>query len=321
MTTDTPTMHPALRLLEKSTPPLYRGRQPYWTPAIPAPATECLIPSWNWRSIHDVPEGQETVTLDVNGAYLAGAGGARIAHSQLEHTGRPRPGQSLDPRTLPPGYYRIMVPYWAFSGTIVSPLGDSPALDDPFASIWIAAPTLELLLELEDEGSLGGIEILDSYTATTCTDLRGWVERLKVVRNGHLDRIDGAQTDAARAAYKAQYQAFKDGYSAALSMMLTGTKCRTRRPDWTHTVHARFAAATWRKAWRYGYTGSVVVAMGSTDQITVLKDELPAAMSRTQPPFRIDPTGRTLGHLKPKSTPTPPARSQMHFPAPGEDLF
>jgi hypothetical protein len=109
-----------------------------------------------------------------------------------------------------------------------------------------------------------------------------------------------AQTETYREQEAARLDAFKQGYSAALSMMLTGEKCLTRRPDWTHTIYAQHAAATWRKAWRWTFTGRPLVAMGSVDEVAVLSGDVPAVLHTPKPPFRFDPTGRQPGAFKPK---------------------
>jgi hypothetical protein len=321
MTTKTKTtMFPALRVLEKSTPPLRFGLPPYWHAPVTPASAKTLIPSWNWRSIHEIPEGEKALTLDSNGAYLAAAGSVKIAHSQLEHTGAMPCNPS--PNDVAPGYYLVVVPHWAFSGTIVSPLGDA-ITGRGRTEAWVAAPTLTLLLELERDGALGEVTIADSYTATRVTDLRAWVARLRTIRTDLLDRRQAAQTEAARAACQQDYDQFKLGYSAALSMMLTGEKTAVRRPDWTHTVHAQHRASIWRKAWRFTATGRPLLAMGSTDTITVLEQDAMEAIASAKPPFRIDTTGRTLGHLKPTDTPAPlPRRDAPAALIPeGEDPF
>jgi hypothetical protein len=318
--TTTRTMFPALRLLEKSTPPLRFGHEPYWHAPVTPASAKALIPTWNWRSVHDVPQGERAITLDSNGAYLAAAGSVKIAHSRLKHTGALP--YSPNPNDVNPGYYQVAVSHWAFSGTIVSPLGDTIGQRGE-ARVWVAAPTLTLLLELEQDGALGQVTIEDSYTATTTTDLRAWVARLRTIRTDLLDRIQAAQNEADRAARQQDYDAFKLGYSAALSMMLTGEKSQTRRPDWTHTVHAQHAASLWRKAWRFTATGRPLLAMGNTDTITVLERDAMEAIASPKPPFRIDTTGRTLGHLKPKATPAPLPRrdAPAALVSEGEDLF
>jgi hypothetical protein len=290
-------MYAALSLMERKLPPLKFGREPYWRAPITRPSSEVFIPAWNWHTVHEISANAKRLTLDTNGAYLGAMGSVQVAHCHLHPMGA---WETLPaPRRVPPGYYRILVPYWAFSGTIVSPLGDSPNLAKA-ETLWVAAPTLTLLLELLEEGGLPEIEIIDSYTAPVVTEFRSWSERLRSVRTELLDNIERAQTDAARKACREQYNAFKEGYSAALSMMLTGEKCKTRRPDWTHTILAQHAATQWRKAWRYTATGRTLVRMGAVDELTILADDLDEVLSRTKPPFRYDPTGRQIGALKPK---------------------
>lgn len=290
-------MFPALKVMERQTPPLKYGRPPYWrAPIVPASA-EVYVPTWNWSSPLDFPEGAAVTVLDVNAAYLSAMGSAVIAHSHLTQTGAFR--QLPDKRDVRPGYYKITVPYWAFDGTIVHPLGDSARVQTE-TELWIAAPTLVLLLELTEEGHVGWFEILDSWTAEVSTEFRSWSTRLRSIRDECMDRIQMSQTETHRAQEIARYDAFKQGYSAALSMMLTGEKCLTRRPDWAHTIYAAHAANTWRKAWRWTFTGCPLVGMGAVDEIAVLSGDVGEVISRPKPPFRYDPTGRIPGALKPK---------------------
>lgn len=291
-------MFPALRVLERQTPPLKYGRPPYWrAPVIHEASDNVYVPTWNWTSPHEFPEGEAVTVLDVNAAYLSAMGSARIAHSHLVHTGHH--DRLPAARDVAPGYYKITVPYWSFAGTIVHPLGDSTRVQTEPA-LWVAAPTLILLIELADEGHLGYFEILDAHTAEVITDFRSWSERLRSIRNECMDRVEMSQTDTHRLQEIARYDAFKTGYSAALSMMLTGEKCHTRRPDWAHTIYAQHAASTWRKAWRWTFTGRPLVAMGAVDEIAVLSADVGDVITRPKPPFRYDPTGRIPGALKPK---------------------
>lgn len=309
-------MFPALRLLEQNTPPLRFNRQPLWRLPSNQEADGVYIPTWNWTSAHDFPADAIVRTLDTNGAYLAAIGSATIAHSHLRHTGPiehlPEPGEVM------PGYYRIRTPHWAFDGTIVSPLGNSARVTSE-KHLWIAGPTLVLLLELDAEGYLGGITITDSLTAQVSTTFRAWSQRLRQVRTHILDDIDAATTEEETALARDRYDAFKTGYSAALSMMLTGSKCATKRPDWSHTIYAQHAASQWRKAWRYIF-GSPIISMGDTDEIIILEADFADALRKDKPPFRYDSTGRILGALKTKTigplTPPGPATPQA---APAED--
>lgn len=298
MTTDA-RIFPALRVLERQTPPNKYGRPPYWRAPAPYCAQEVYIPTWNWQGLYDFEDGQDVTVLDVVAAYLAAIGSAKIAHSHLVHRGAIN--HLPEPRKVQPGYYRINTPYWAFTGTIVHPLGDSARVQTE-DTMWIAAPTLILLLELAAEGHLGQLSIIDSWTPDVTTDFLSWAARLRSLREEILDRLDMAQLDTTRTEMLSRYDAFKTGYSVALSMMLTGKGCGTHRPDWAHQVYAMHAANTWRKAWKFTFIPDThVVSMGAVDELAILTQDLPRALGRTQPPFRYDPRGRQVGAFRTKT--------------------
>ena len=309
--TENPRMFAALRLLEKKAPPLFHGHPPYWLAPVVLEPTKVFIPSWTWDAgYRELPEGEEKVTLDCNGAFMAALGSAPIAHGNLKHTGE-IDAWELDPRRVLPGYYLVDKISWAFDATLVSPLGNRSGIDKipDGARIWIAAPTLVLLLELLQEGSIGSVIISDSWTAARVTNFRDWNACLKVVRNNLLDNIDKADTEQDIANARARYKAFKEGYGAAFSIMLTGKNAGVRRPDWAHQVYAQHAATSWRKAWRFT-VGGPVLAMGDTDTMTVLESDLRKAVLSVKPPIKLDPSGRTLGHYKKLEPDTlPPAET------------
>lgn len=291
-----PRMFAALRLLEKAAPPLVYGRPPFWRAPVAVNPSKVFVPSWNWSAgYRELPEGEQPVTIDCNGAFMAALGSVPIAHGELKNTGELDPW-GIGPRAVLPGYYLVDAISWAFDATIVSPLGNTVKIPEG-ARVWIAAPTLVLLLELLDEGSIGAVTIHDSWTCARIANFREWNKRLKVARNGLLDNIAKADTDETIAAAKARYKAFKEGYGAAFSMMLTGEKCQTRRPDWAHQVYAQHAATSWRKAWRFS-AGAPLLAMGNTDTMTVLEADLRKAVLSVKPPIKMDPSGRNLGHYK-----------------------
>jgi hypothetical protein len=309
--TNNPKMFRALNILERQSPPLLFGHEPYWAPPVVVPPTKVHIPAWTWSADYrELPEGDTPVTLDCNGAFLAAIGAVDVAHSELKHHGE-MDAWALDPRRVLPGYYLIDVIGWAWDASIVSPLGNLRKYPE-HARIWVAAPTLVLLLELLAQGHIGDVIISDSYAAERRTNFRGtstrpgWAQRLRTARNGLLDNRHKAHPEGVPEGCTclscARYQAFKEGYGAALSMMLTGEKCKTRRPDWAHAVYAHYAAAAWRKAWRFSI-GAPLLGMANCDELTVLEADLNKAVLSATPPLKLDPSGRLLGHYKRKTTP------------------
>lgn len=314
--TTNPRMFRALAILETQAKPLLFGREPFWRSPITPPSRNVLVPSWTWRGVHsddDLPEGDRPITIDINGAFLAALGAVEVAHAHLINAGPVDANRFQGPRyetSVWPGYYEIEVPHWAFSGTIVHPLGTSERVKVG-ARVWIAHPTLVQLLELTDQGSLGGVTITDAWVTkdNRRTNFRDWSIRLKDARTPLLDAMHRAHPEDrpgdCTCEACARYAAFKEGYGAAFSMMLTGERCKTRRPDWAHAVYAQHAAASWRKAWRLSAIGPIL-AMGSTDEITLLHGDLIKAIQKVQPPVRWDPSGRRLGHVKEKKHTTIP---------------
>lgn len=293
---------PALSRLERVTPPLRFGREPLWRLPLLSAIDKPLIPAWNWHAPHDFPAGTRTVTLDANGAYLGAIGQVSISASQLTHTG------PIDyypaPRDVAPGYYLITVPHWAFSGTIVSPLGNT-GQPEKRSKVWVAQPTLSLLLELAEEGHIGAFDILDSWSSMTRTSFRAWYESMRAVRTQVLDQRDASHPTGTIPPKCAclpckRYVAFKEGYSMALSMIATGKQSKTFRPDWSHAVYATHSANMWRKAWKYTGTNHHLVSMGNVDAMTILADDLQPAMAHHTPPFRFDQSGRAIGAMKEK---------------------
>lgn len=314
-TADRTPMFPALSLMEKRAAPTYRGHLAYLRAPLPDPAKgHTYVPSWNWTGIHAQDAStDETVTLDVNGSYMAALGAVDIAFSELRRMG-PLDSIQLDPRYIAPGYYRITTPGWALDASIVSPLGGDAAgfVGKP---VWIAHPTLQLLLELMHDQYLGYVEILDSWTSGQKVNFRAWNVLLKQARNAVLDAVetahDGPGPQGCKCEPCARYRAFKEGYGAAFSMMRTGQSCKTRRPDWADAVYAQHAAARWRNAWRF-LTYGPVLYMGSTDELTVRAADLERAVNALRPPLRLDPSGRTLGtyKVKPKNETAPEPAEQ-----------
>lgn len=300
-TDDTPTpAYPALAHMEQrpELQPLSYGKEPFWQAPVTPASGQAYIPTWNWlwHRRSTLPEDSRTLTLRSVNGLLHHLGTVRVAHSHLTRAGAIT--WPMQPRDVLPGYYRIQVPTWPFSGTVVHPLGDSARLETE-GLVWVAHPTLALLLELREQGVVQEVLIEDAWIARAYTDFRKWFAHLAQRRIELLDAIDRAATDAARAAYRQERDALEAGYAKALHLITTGEGGRTRRPDWTHAIQASHAAAMWFRAWQWTYTGRPVLAMEGVDQLTVLADDLPAVMSRATPPFTFDPSGHQLDALTP----------------------
>lgn len=298
--TETPRrdLFPALRVMESRTQPLRYGREPHWKAVAPA-SDHVYIPTWTWTTPRDLPEDAPVTVLRVAAAHLSAMGsGVKIAHTPLKRTG---PLKGLPPAAVNPGYYHITTPYWAFSGTIVHPLGNS-ALVQLDRTLWVAAPTLVNLLTLEDAGHLGYFKIIDSYTTDVTTTFTSWSDRLGSIRREYMDRLDLAHTETDRKDARAQLDAFEEGYAAALSAMLSGERCKTHRPDWAHTIYAQTAVDTWRKAWQWTTCSKPLVSMSNADEIAVLSADILGVLALPKPPFRYDPTGRVPGGMQPQHT-------------------
>ncbi|MEV8530105.1 hypothetical protein AB0451_39535 [Streptomyces sp. NPDC052000] len=292
-------LFPALRIMESRTQPLRYGREPHWRAPVVVDPEHVYTPTWDWTTPRDLPENAPVTVLHVTAACLDAMGSdVKIAHAQLKRTG---PLKGVVPAAVNPGYYKITVPYWAFSGTIVHPLGNgTPVQLDQ--TLWIAAPTLVNLLTLSDAGHLGYFKIIDSYTSDVTVTFTSWSDRLGSIRREYMDRLDLAHTETDRKGAQAHLDMFDEGYAAALSAMLTGERCKTHRPDWAHTIYAQAAVETWRKAWQWTTCSKPLVSMSDADEIAVLSADILGVLGLPKPPFRYDPTGRVPGAMQPQHT-------------------
>lgn len=275
----------ALDMLTGPCAPKVKGRVPFWRPVTPKAIAEVRLPQWSW----EVPQTlrpwdpADTITLDVNAAYLAACSSAVFAHGQLVHDG---------PADLSaPGAYLIDAHHWNEPG-IVSPLGTRPLRSD---RVWVMQPTAKLLAGIPDYWP--GVTVYDAWTCPVSCRLRKWTEAVQA------DRIPARRaTVAGVPGAAAEYKRIKDGYSAAVEMMAgpaadAKAKAEIRRPDWYATVHAQHAASTWRKAFTAWLTGHGPVRMGAVDELEFLTSDIEAIMQLPRPPFRFDPTGESLGAL------------------------
>lgn len=248
-----------------------------------------VVTGYAWRRPY---KGLNVVRLDRNAAYLSAAASVLVAHGPLEHTG---PLNSYDPNRA--GYFKVQAHPWNMR-LMPHPLG-RPRSDE----VWVPAPTLQLLHQLEQQGRWADVEILDSYTAQGVR-LTRWTDMVRDLRAEVLRRF-GPLSD--------QYDQVKTAYSQALTMMIgednpgTGRrwKCATHRPDWAHTVYAQASATLWRTADRCAALVDkpdlAPVALVNTDEIHLPEAALPLVTKGERAPIRLDPTGQKLGSYKVKT--------------------
>jgi hypothetical protein len=279
----------ALDALVETTPPLLRGRSPYWRPAPPACTGDVREPAWSWRRPaplgHLVDPDEPVHVLDANGAYLAAASTVEVAHGRLVRTGR----RSFDRRR--PGYWLVKVHEWQVPD-IWSPLGTARYPD----RAWLTTPTVQLLAQLAEDGWYPEVHVYDSWTGEPCR-LRAWA-----------DYIAGCRRLALLAGDRDRYDAVKLGYSQAVTTLQLDKKSPAWRPDWSNHIRTQHAANLWRKAWSCRSYGHPVLGSGTVDEMTLPARSLAAFEAAVQAyqraPVRIDPTGVTLGTFKIKRTMT-----------------
>lgn len=300
----------ALDRLIDTTPPLLKGRNPFWRPNPPSMYKDVHEPMWNWSMplVQTVPLagnggltvpcwtpappgngilfGSDTVlTLDCNAAYLAAASTVEVAHGKLEHTGR----ISFDPKR--PGYWLIGLHPWPLT-TIWSPLGTAQLAQ----RAWLTTPTVTVLAQLVESGYWPDVHVYDSHTSTTRCRLRGWTEHIATDRREAL-----ATGDVER------YEEIKLGYSQAVTTMGLDKKSLCFRPDWSHHVRAQHAANMWRKASKaWTEYGCPVLASGTVDELSVPLRSMETMegerLTGRRTPIRLDQSGKSLGSFKVKDT-------------------
>lgn len=268
--------------------PKHGHNGPFWRPKPPQAAAAAHLPAWDWAYDLEPPHGTPMVDIDVNAGYLSAASSATVGLGPLEHT-KARPYGT--PASPAPGYYLVDVQYWGHP-EMPSPLGDTAGADQ----VWISAPTMQQLHQLslrDDWAHWDTPTVHDSWTAKQGVRLRKWATYVNLMRCEIMD------TQGKGAAY----DQFKTAYSQAIAMMLTGAKCKTHRPDWAHTIYAQHAATYWRKALRSADMHHGPVRLGDTDEIAYTAADYAAlrAAGDANPkllPWRMDPTGHTLGSMK-----------------------
>lgn len=294
-------IHGDLKALDKlisfytHAPRTSRRPTPYWAPKAPTCWRQVKEPTWHWVTpLRDLLE--DRTVLDCNGAFLAPLSGTQMARDALEHTGAVSMAEA---RQVLPGYYLINSAAWGLDKRIVSPLGQASLP----AQFWAAAPTVQLLLELSEDGFWPGVTVYDSWTCAATFRMSKWAAWLKSVRllaMSNDDEYVRQNPDAPREAALS----VKRGYAKAFQLMVQEAepgkprKSKVFRPDWYHAVRTQHRANMWRKAWKCVNAGVPVTYMGNVDEIELPTDMVEQIIDMTMPPIRIDLTGRDLGAFK-----------------------
>ncbi|MCA1217252.1 helix-turn-helix domain-containing protein [Streptomyces sp. 8L] len=214
-------------------------------------------PKWRATELHRAAGAGllrlDVTALDMNAAYLA----ALKTHLPI---GRlvPSPGDeaALDPRRS--GIHRITPPQWTTSD-LPNPLGARKVPGD----LWIAEPTLRLLLDCAKNGLCEAPTIHESLTSGSTEGLLEKMRRALVeVRKEAIAKNDELTT---------QYVKFM--YSKFVSTIGESSANREiRRPDWMHIIRAQAFANLWRKAQKAHASGLTVIEMSGTDELHVAGD-------------------------------------------------
>lgn len=258
-------------------------------PAWPFGAIEQAYTPAQWERDTDQP----THGYDLNKAYLSAYQVAELPAGQLEHHQVTGDADVFDPKMG--GIWRVELSPWTHGHLLPDPAGYAPQLED--GTRWLTTPTLALLQQLTERGDYAGFSVREYWTAPTRRITRKWAELLNDVAGAAREPIAGAA---------------KQVYKQAYGMWARGG--RVHRPDWHYTIIALSRANLWRKmdaAYRSGRTGTYragayrQVTSGirpvrvETDCVFYESTEGGDWSAYAPPGFKLDPSGRALGHFKP----------------------
>lgn len=248
-----------------------------------------------WRGKKPHSDDRFEHVYDMNLAYLAAAGIARIAPWGLKPTGG---GVEYTPDRA--GWWLIQPEPWTVR-KVMSPLGHLPGESakrpQSWAPRWVTGPTLALLDELTEAGIYGGYRVIDSWTATGAGNhLAQFATPVRDLLY-HL-----ADTDTAAEPWRARLvDAAKMTYKRGLGA-LANDQGRIRRADWYHAIVAQDRANCWRRAWKIGEAEDRWPRWANTDALAYTSPE-PDAIDAAPAGLKINPDKpMRLGFAKPEST-------------------
>lgn len=208
---------------------------PFWRPTwdgIEPALTRCEIP-FRWVSECDYSDVEWMHGYDMNRQYLSAAQGAVLAVDQLVYHGRGEFNQL-------PGWWHITLPAWN-DKRIPHPGGHGDVGD----KVWRASPTMQLLMDMAEQGVCAEPEIHGSYTSQKSGRLlRPFAE---TVRDG-LEFASTEYVEPERDIMRKMWQSlYKEGIG-----MLASPRSRILRYDWNHTIVSLARSNQWRRMWKIG---------------------------------------------------------------------
>lgn len=220
------------------------GKAPYWKPdwnrVHPVGPLEDRT-RWELPYIWDSPN-LEALELghkwlhgwDIRGQFLAAASGAYLARDALRHTAYKAEYDGSS------GYWRIVVPAWAYGSVLPNPAGNNYSPGDV---TWVTSPRMELLRKLaEDYRVIAMPDVLDSWTAEKPSRLlRPWAERIR-------DMVTAARQEPDVDDAVILARAVKHSYTHAIAMF-RNPESSIHRVDWNDGINGYAASAFWLKLW------------------------------------------------------------------------
>jgi len=205
-------------------------------------------PKWT----RPAPPTEAVTALDVNGAYLA-AMKTHLPLGQLEHS----TGAPFDRKRA--GMHLITPPAWKEGHILPNPLGDR----EEAGPLWIAEPTLRLLLRVADHGLCEPPTIHESWTSGSSESV---LEKLRVT-------LATARKEALETGDDVTETYVKSMYAKFVSTLGESNHNRAiYRPDWMHCIRTQAYSNLYWRAVKAFTNGCQVIRVTGTDELHITGD-------------------------------------------------
>jgi hypothetical protein len=204
------------------------------------------------RWTRPTPAAEPVTALDVNGAYLA-AFKTHLPLGRLQHS----TGDQFDRKRA--GVHLITPPDWEWGHILPNPIGDR---DTP-GPVWVAEPTLRLIIRVMEQGLCKAPVIHESWTSGST---EGLLEKMRVaLRTARQTAI--LEDDTVTLEY------VKTLYSKFVSTLGESNFNRAiYRQDWMHCIRAQAFANLYLRAMKAFQGGCGVIRVTGTDELHVTGD-------------------------------------------------